>query len=265
VIVASSPPPFCPIVVYAYTRLFNSTYIVDASHLATIGFWSKIPFGFCFNKLVMNHGLTTLIHNECIKKLADKQGIRSIVLETKVPELLTKDKKHIADNFTVLVPCSFDSDEPIEEIFKAAAMMVDTKFYVTGNYARLNKKLQKTCPTNITLTGFLSEKKYDVLLNSIDAVLVLTTDDYPVRPRGASEAIAAEKPLIVSRNQATQSHLDKGTLLINNSKEEIMQGVITIKNRHDKYQNEMKWLKEKRSLQYKVQLQALKYIISPKP
>ena len=254
VIIASTPPPFCPIIVFAYARLFNCKYVVDASHLATMGYWSKIPFGFWFNKLVMNHALTTLVHNECIKKLTDKQGIRSIVLETKVPELRTMEKQHIADNFTVIVPCSFDSDEPINEIYKAADMMSDTKFYVTGNYARLNKKLLKTCPANVTMTGFVSERDYDFMLNSVDAVLVLTTDDYPVRPRGASEAIAAEKPLIVSQNQATQNHLNKGAVLINNTKEEIIQGVLRIKYEYDKYRREMKQLKEKRPFRYKLEL-----------
>ncbi|MHA1370979.1 MAG: hypothetical protein ACTSRA_14850, partial [Promethearchaeota archaeon] len=64
VIIVSAPPPFCPIIVFAYTRLFNCAYIVDASHLATMGYWSRIPFGFWFNKMVMNKGIITLVHNE---------------------------------------------------------------------------------------------------------------------------------------------------------------------------------------------------------
>ncbi len=264
VVIASAPPPFCPIIVFCFTRLFNCCYIVDAHHLATMGYWSKIPFGFWFNKMVMNKGLITLVHNECIKKLTDKQGIRSIVLETKVPELQAMKKEHIANSFTVMFPASFDADEPIDEIYKAATMMPETKFYVAGDYSRLNKKLLQTCPANVTMTGFLAGRDYDCMLNSVDAVLVLTTDNYPVRPRGAIEAIAAEKPLIVSQNKATQHHLYKGAILINNTKEEIVQAVSSIKNEYEKYQSEMKQLKEERLLQYKLELQELNCLIRGK-
>jgi glycosyltransferase involved in cell wall biosynthesis len=261
VIFVSTPPTFCPIIVFAYAKFFNCAYVVDASHTATMAYWRKVPFGFWFNKLVMNQSLATLVHNECIKKLTDKQGIDSIVLETKVPELQVTNEKTIADNFTVLAPCSFDADEPIDEIFSAAELMPDINFSVTGSYARLNKEKVNRCPTNLTLTGFLSERDYDLLLNSVDVVLVLTTDDYPVRPRGASEAIAAEKPLIVSLNQATKSHLNKGTILIDNTTEEITQGIFKMKNQYEQYKSEIKQLKDERISQYKLEMRELNNLI----
>jgi glycosyltransferase involved in cell wall biosynthesis len=261
VIFVSTPPTFCPIIVFAYSRLFNRTYVIDASHTATMAYWRKVPFGFWFNKLIMNQSLATLVHNECIKKLTDKQGIDSMVLETKIPDLQVTNEHRINDDFTVLAPCSFDADEPIDEIFSAAELMPDIDFFVTGNYARLNKEKINRCPANITLTGFISERDYDLMLNSIDVVLVLTTDDYPVRPRGASEAIAAGKPLIVSLNQATQSHLDKGTILINNTAEEIIQGILKIKNQYEQYKSEIKQLKTERISQYKLEMRELNNLI----
>ncbi|MEE9337397.1 MAG: hypothetical protein V3U87_04895 [Methylococcaceae bacterium] len=261
VIFVSTPPTFCPIIVFAYAKLFNCAYVVDASHTATMAYWRKVPFGFWFNKLVMNQSLVTLIHNECIKKLTDKQGINSMVLETKVPELQVTNEQRIADDFTVLAPCSFDADEPIDEIFNAAELMPDINFSVTGNYARLNKEKVDRCPANLTLTGFLAERDYDLLLNSVNVVLVLTTDDYPVRPRGASEAIAAEKPLIVSLNQATKSHLNKGTILISNTAEDIIQSILKIRNQYEHYKTEIKQLKDERMSQYKLEIRELNRLI----
>lgn len=261
VVFVSTPPTFCPIIVFAYTRVFGCVYIVDASHTATMGNWSKIPFGFWFNKMVMNHALTTLVHNEFIKKLTDSQGIESMVFETKVPELQTTEVQRIADDFTVLVPCSFDADEPIDEIFNAAALMPDVNFHVTGSYARLSKKWFAKYPKNVTLTGFLSETDYDCLLNNVDAILVLTTDDYPVRPRGASEAIAAEKPLVTSLNQATKNHLYKGAILINNTTEEIAQGIMKVRNHYERYKKDIKQLKQERTLKYGLELQVLNDLI----
>ncbi len=261
VVFVSTPPTFGPIIVFTYAKLFNCVYIVDASHTATMAYWRKVPFGFWFNKFVMNQSLATLVHNECIKELTDKQGIDSMVLETKIPELQVTEKQSIADDFTVLAPCSFDSDEPIDEIFSAAELMPEINFSVTGSYTRLNKEMIKRCPANLTLTGFLSEMDYDFLLNSANVVLVLTTDDYPVRPRGASEAIAAEKPLIVSLNQATENHLNKGTILINNTTEEITQSILKIKNQYSQYKSEIKQLKDERMSQYKLEIQELNRLI----
>jgi len=207
IIIASTPPPFCPLIILFYTMFCNCKYIVDASHLATMGFWSKIPFSFWVNKKVMNSGVITLVHNECIKKITDEQGIRSIVLETKIPHLRKKKGELILDKFSVIVPSSFDSDEPFQEIYKAASDMPEINFYVTGDFKRMKKKLLKRCPRNVIMTGFISENDFDILLNNVNAVLVLSTDDYPVRPRGVSEAIAAQKPIVVSLNKATQNHL----------------------------------------------------------
>jgi hypothetical protein len=92
-------------------------------------------------------------------------------------------------------------------------------------------------------------------------ILVLTTDDYPVRPRGASEAIAAEKPLIVSLNQATKSHLNKGTILISNTAEEIIQSILKIRNQYEHYKTEIKQLKDERMSQYKLEIQELNRLV----
>jgi glycosyltransferase involved in cell wall biosynthesis len=261
VVFVSTPPTFGPIIVFTYAKLFNCAYVVDASHTATMAYWRKVPFGFWFNKFVMNQSLATLVHNECIKELTDKQGIDSIVLETKIPELQVTNEQRIADDFTVLTPCSFDADEPIDEIFNAAELMPDINFSVTGSYARLHKEQVDRCPANLTLTGFLSERDYDLLLNSVNVVLVLTTDDYPVRPRGASEAIAAEKPLIVSLNQATEKHLGKGTILISNTAEEIIQSILKIRNQYEHYKTEIKQLKDERMSQYKLEIRELNRLI----
>jgi glycosyltransferase involved in cell wall biosynthesis len=265
VIIASAPPPFCPITVFAYTRLSKCPYVVDAAHLATMGFWSRIPFGFWFNKMIMNNGLITLVHNERIKILTDQQGIDSIVLETKVPRLQTTGREHKREqsggDFAVMVPCSFDPDEPIGEVFEAASTMPETRFFITGDCSRLSEKRRQTCPANVTLTGFLSERDYDTMLRSVDAVLALSRDEYPVRPRAASEAIAAEKPLIVSQNEGTQYHLGKGAVLIDNTADGITQGISRVKSRYGEFVRGMKQLREERAREYARELQTLKDLL----
>lgn len=262
VIVASAPPPFCAILAFAYSRLFTCAYIVDAHHLATTGYWSRLPFGFWFNRLVMNRSLTTLVHNEAIQSLAGERGVNATVLETKVPALHPGSVHPLAGSFRVLVPCSFDPDEPIAQLWMAASQLGETTFYVTGDHARLDTKTLKAHPDNVVLTGFVSEAEYDGMLNSVDAVLALTTEDYPVRPRAASDAIAAEKPLVASRNEATRQHLGTGAILIGNTQREIVEGLSEVRRRHGEYQLAMKRLKSERMRQYQLELQVLKRILA---
>ncbi len=261
VIIASTPPPFCPIILFMYAKIFRCSYIVDAHHLATTGYWTTIPFGFSFNKFVMNNAIATLVHNQKIQELTHREGIRSMVLETRTPEIGNQKRDLASEGFSVLVPCSFDPDEPIGSIYEAAEKVCDTIFYLTGDLSRLSRKLQTRRPHNVRLTGFLSESEYDMMLNSVDTLLVLSNDYYPLRPRGASEAIAAEKPLIVSENGATRNDLYKGGILINNTSEGIVRAVLGVKDRYERYQCEMRELKEERGAQYKVELGRLKELI----
>jgi glycosyltransferase involved in cell wall biosynthesis len=262
IIIETVPPPFCSTVVSIYAIIFRCKYIVDANHSAATGFWSKIPFGFWLNKKIMNNALITLVHNEPTKKLTDAKGLKSIVLEDKIPQLTSTEQTILSSDFTILIPCSFDPDEPIIEIYKAAHHLSDIKFFITGNLKRLKNKYRKSQPSNVVLTGFLSDEKYDMLLNSVDAVLVLSTDDYPVRPRGAGEAIAAGKPLIVSRNHATQHHFYKGTALIDNNSRGIVEAILNIQRNYEKYSIEIRQLKYERITQYNHELLILKNMIN---
>lgn len=255
-ILISTPPSFGPLIVFAYSKIFGCSYIIDAHHLATIGLWSKIPFGFSFNKFIMNESLITLVHNKEIKELTDKINIRSFILETRIPEFVSKEINDEIKGFSVMVPCSFDPDEPIDEIYRTASIVPDITFYLTGDISRLGKRFRNKRPDNITYTGFLSQAQYDALLNSVNAVLVLTDDNYPVRPRGASEAISAEKPLIVTRNPATQHDFCEGVVLIDNTAVEIAEAISLIQHHCSEYITLVKQIKQERLQKYKTDLKS---------
>lgn len=261
VVIASSPPPFCPMCAFAYARLLGREYVVDAHHLATTGFWSRVPFGFRFNRFVMNRALTTLVHNEEIERLARANGVTVMTLETKIPQLVRTAEASDRDGFIVLAPCSFDPDEPIAEIWAAARALPDIGFRVTGNPARLDAGLRASIPPNVALTGFLSQPEYDRLLCSCDVVLATTATDYPVRPRAAAEAIAAEKPLIVSRNPATESHLGEEAVLVDNRAADIVRAIGEIHSNYARYALAAGVTRQLRRTRYEAELERLKGIL----
>ncbi|MGH7549466.1 MAG: glycosyltransferase [Gemmatimonadota bacterium] len=262
VVIASSPPPFCPVCAFAYALLFGREYVVDAHHLATTGFWSRVPLGFRFNRFVMNRALTTLVHNQEIVRMVREDGISVMTLETKIPELTgPRPAGDPAASFTVLIPCSFDPDEPIGEIWAAARVLTDVTFRLTGNHARLDPGLKGSAPPNLILSGFLSQAEYDGLLWSCDIVLATTTTDYPVRPRAAAEAVAAEKPVIASRNPATASHLGEAAVLIGNKAEEIVRAIGEIRSNYARFVAASAETKRVRQAQYETELERLKGVL----
>ena len=262
IVIASSPPSLCPILVFAYAKLSRSQYVIDAHHLATTGFWSRFPFGSSFNSFIMRSAAATLVHNQMIEDLARTRGIPAMTLETKIPELqagISEDRT--TGPFAVLTPCSFDPDEPIAAIYQAAATLPNLTFYLTGDPRRLDAGLRKEVPRNVILTGFLTQEKYDSLLAGCDVVLAMATNDYPVRPRAASEAIAAGKPLIASRNEATENHIGYAALLIRNTANDIVRALEDIQLSYDHYRAAMKELKERRRLRYQDELRRLKDLL----
>ena len=258
VVIASSPPSLCPILVFAYARISGCKYIIDAHHLATTGFWSRFPFGSNFNNFIMRSATATLVHNQMIEDLARTRGIPAITLETKIPELQAElSGTRTTGTFAILMPCSFDPDEPVAAIYLAATSLPCLTFYVTGDPTRLDAGLRKAAPQNVVLTGFLTQEEYDSLLAGCDVVLATATNDYPVRPRAASEAIAAGKPLIASHNQATKSHLGDAAVLIQNTAGDIVRGLEDIQKNYDYYRDAVKKLKEERRKRYEAELRRL--------
>jgi glycosyltransferase involved in cell wall biosynthesis len=261
IVIASTPPSLCPLIVFLYSRVRRCRYVVDAHHAATYGRWWHLPFGLRVNRLIMNRAAATLVHNECIRERVTAQGVTSIVLETKAPRILAHTPQG-ATPFTVLVPSSFDPDEPIPVIYDAARRLPTVKFYITGDTSRLSRRLLASAPTNVALPGFLAHAEYERLLASVHAVLVLSTDDYPLRPRGASEAIGAAKPLVVSRNGATEAQLYKGAVLVENRSSDIQKAIQALASDYDRYVREITELREERSHHYEAGVRALNAVIS---
>jgi glycosyltransferase involved in cell wall biosynthesis len=261
IVIASTPPSFCPLVVFLYSYVSKCRYIIDAHHGATYGRWLYLPFGVGLNRMVMNRATATLVHNERIHDLVTSQGITTMVLETKTPRVDAITPK-VSAPFKILVPCSFDADEPIPVIYEAARQLPAMMFYLTGDTSRLSKVLLTSAPANVALPGFLSQGDYEQLLASVHAVLVLSTDDYPLRPRGASEAIGSTKPLIVSRNSATEAQIYKGAVLVGNRSDEVRRAILAIECDYDRYVREITELREERARQYESEVSALNAVIA---
>jgi len=105
-----------------------------------------------------------------------------------------------------------------------------------------NKKLLNNTPNNVILTGFLDYNIYVDLLQKVDVIMDLTTDNTSV-VAGAFEAVALEQPLITSNWIPLKRYFNKGTIYTDNSANDIQEALMTSKIKNKELSLEMHQLK----------------------
>ena len=96
----------------------------------------------------------------------------------------------------ILVPASFDPDEPIEAIVDAARDNPDLNVVITGS-DDTGRATDLEIPPNCRLAGFVSREEYEDLLASSTVVCSLTTLENCMQQAGY-EAMAWGRPLVTS-------------------------------------------------------------------
>jgi len=218
---AQNPPLFCPLVCLIFAKFFRKKLIVDAHTGVWWGFWKKM---WVLNEWIMKNAFLTIVTNEYLKDQLSSYGIKSFVLEDKLPEFPLGEKLKLRDGFNVSVINTFSRDEPIEEVLKAARHLPTVNFYVTGNVSYADSKFIRNKPENVLYTDFLPEKEYLGLLRASDCIMVLTTRDHTMLS-GAYEAVSVRKPLITSNWPVLKNYFSKGAVYVNNTSADIAKAV----------------------------------------
>ena len=183
-----------------------------------------------FAKSLLRRSLAVLVHNDDVKKHADRHMIDSIILRDPLPSMsIDENIKSVANidihNKTyVIVPGSLAEDEPLNELFDAASQVPDTDIILTWFSERLPPALREKAPANIHFTGFLEENDFNALYRHASAAIVLTTRE-GTQPSGASEAISLGIPLIVSRIKTTTRLYKDHPIYVDNTADAIAQGI----------------------------------------
>jgi glycosyltransferase involved in cell wall biosynthesis len=147
----------------------------------------------------------------------------------------------------VVVPCSYDADEPLAELQQATRMLPEVTFFMTWYREKLPPAFARNVGPNVIFTGFLPQSQFDALLAHADLILVLTTRD-GTQPSGASEALAFGKALVISDLQIIRSLFPAGAVYTNNQASAIAKGIRTGLSQKSQLETEMKtFLAEKTS------------------
>ena len=165
-----------------------------------------------------------IVTNAPLKTIVEKNGGRAVVLPDNIPDIKNRDFKpyEFLHSKNLLFICTYARDEPYEEVFKAAKIIEsegrDIGIYVTGKVPSfLNVKAYSD---NLHLLGFVSWEDFDRLLLFCDGVIDLTTRENCL-VCGAYEAVAVDKPLLISNKLALRSYFNKGACYTDNTAESI--------------------------------------------
>lgn len=201
IVLVQNPPIIAVLVVALYTHLVGARYIIDSHTGALLGprwQWSQ-----GLHRWLSCHALATVVTNPFLcKVLLQGKGVAStrvLILEDPPAEWCgrSSDFPPLPGSRQVVIPSSFNSDEPIQELLSAASLLPDISFAITGDLHSLPAEVRAACPPNVRLTGWLSETDYSALLQSANVVVCLTTEDHTLLC-GAWEALYAGQPLVTS-------------------------------------------------------------------
>ena len=242
-----SPPVFAVFAVFLYARCTRTPYIIDAHTAAFLHprwkHWQP------FQHFLARHAATTIVTNDYLATHV-RSGGGHVTIVRDVPVVYRESEEFsVSDAFSVAVICSFNYDEPIDEIFKAASQLPDVQFYMTGDPKFLDQKLARNIPSNITLTGFLPDSSYGCLLKRSHVILTLTTRDHTML-RGAYESVYQGTPIIISDWKILKDTFEMGVIHVDNSSESIVHAVEEMRRNYKKYKNEVAIMRERRYEQW---------------
>jgi hypothetical protein len=224
-------------------NIYSYKLIVDA-HNASI-----IPEGLILSKFyflynyVQKEADMTILTNNKLAEIVNNNGGNPFVLQDKIPEPSNLKIKELKGKYNLIYICTFEKDEPYEEVILAAKKLSsDIIIYITGNFRKCNFQIVKLAPENIIFTGFLSDKDYWDILYSADFILDLTKRDNCL-VCGAYESVSVERPMILSDTEALRSYFSKGAIFTDNSAESICSSITYGISKQNELKREIKEIK----------------------
>jgi glycosyltransferase involved in cell wall biosynthesis len=250
--------PLYPIVLYC--KLKKAIFIADC-HNTTFydSVWIKLPLA----KKFLYKANTVFVHNEDILEKVKNWNLPVFLLRDPIPEIKVNDTIENIANIEikkrqyVIIPGSFASDEPVQELFDAMRLLPDVLFACTWFAERMPKDQQKCLPPNLCLTGFLNEQDFNAFYANANAAIVLTTRE-GTQPSGAAESIALNVPLVVSDIATTRRLYSDAPVFVTSNAISIAEGVRFALDNAQSLKEKLNSLKEKLGVENNKQLAEFK-------
>jgi len=228
-----------------YAKLFSCKLCID-THNGGMALESEPNLLKFIAKFLQRHADLIIITNNELKKIVENNHGKAFVLPDNIPEIEVKNIQPypFKHKYNLVFICTYANDEPYNEVFKAAKIIeqssLDIGIYVTGKIPPVIAN--KTYTDNLHLLGFISWDDYDSVLTSCDGIIDLTTRESCL-VCGAYEAIAVEKPAILSQTEALQEYFFQGFCFSQNDAKSLATAMISLVEDNARFKKEIQAIK----------------------
>ncbi len=225
-VIVQNPSILLALCVTVLKSRFRYALVVDAHNSGLRPTYRILrPFEFIFRYIQAKADLTIVTNNALAEMVKTNSG-RPFVLPDRLPRFPAVGPTKLRGKYNIVCVSTFARDEPIGQVLQAAQSLGgEYSIYVTGNYHRLRLRSWDTLPGNVVFTGYLPDTDYVALLKSADVVLDLTSNDNCL-VCGAYEAVALERPLILSDTTTLRTYFHKGAVYTKNNPADIKSAVL---------------------------------------
>ena len=188
-------PPFPALMACLLYRWVRRAVLVGDVHTYPLVSRTWRPF-LGFTAWMLRRAKGAVVTNDANAAILRDLKVNTLVLDDTPVLVDGRESAPVAERRLVVVPASFDPDEPIEAILDAAARVPDVEVVITGrdDTGRLDGL---DVPGNVKLVGFVSREDYEALLVDATVVCSLTTLENCMQQAGY-EAMAWGRPLVTS-------------------------------------------------------------------
>lgn len=217
------PPTFLPHLALIMKPLGGGYRIVADGHS---GAWSRRWDWLPGRIWAFNRCDVVLAHNAEDRDAAIRDGVdpaKLVLLEDPPPLRLAPARAAAAAPGApyVLVPCSFNPDEPIETLLAAARLVPELRFLVTGSRRRAEfNGFTRDVPENVAFTDYLPLDEFERLLVEADVVLGITSME-GIQLSVANEALGVDKALVLSDTRVLRAMFGAAALMARNTPEDL--------------------------------------------
>lgn len=242
------PSPLLQIGLF-YKALNRKSILIGDCHNGVFwGKWRKY-----LSKEKLNKFDIIIVHNSVIKGVAVDLGINEskiVVLETR-PAIRNVDYMKKEEVLTarprVLMPCSFNIDEPLNVVFEAAKYIQGVDILISGPFKKGAELFDfSKIPGNVKLLGYLPKDEYECIFNQVEVVLGLTTEDH-IQLSVANEAVGFEVPMVISDTLLLRELFYKGAIYVETlNAKSIASGIMKALDSRETLKSEVRILQKER-------------------
>jgi len=263
VVIVQTPPAYAPVVPVLYAALTGAGVIIDAHSQTFLS--PRWRWALPLVRRLARRALAVLVTNEHLAATVRAWGARPIVAVSPPPPPPAPEPPvappvgEASAPFTVVFPCAFEPDEPLEAVLAAARQLPDVRFVLTGDAGK-RPDFQVAAPPNVELTGYLPRAAFYQRLRAANALLVLTTLEHTIL-QGALEGMDLGQPLIVSDTALLRAYFPCGAVHVPNTPQGIAAGVRAAQARESTLRTEIRALRAERHAEWEAARAAIAALI----